>query len=170
MNSRRALIKVARHIGETYNRAFAGNWEYYPLSDREIDLVVRQLIVLANPRLIKLIAHADDIVGFLLAFPDVSGALQRARGRLTPWTITDLLLEARRTPWAAINGAGILPAYQGRGGNALLYLEMERTIRGSQYCHADLPQVAETAVQMRRDLAALGAVPYKTHRIYGRDL
>ena len=31
-------------------------------------------------------------------------------------------------------------------------------------------QVAETAVQMRRDLTGLGAEPYKTHRIYARDL
>jgi hypothetical protein len=46
---------------------------------------------------------------------------------------------------------------------------MERTIRESRYGWADLPQVAESAIQMRRDLSALGAVSYKTHRIYGRD-
>jgi hypothetical protein len=70
----------------------------------------------------------------------------------------------------AINGAGILPEYQNRGGNALLYTEIERTIRESRFFHADLTQVAETAVQMRRDLTGLGAEPYKTHRVYARDL
>jgi hypothetical protein len=170
VNSRYALTKLARSIGNAYNRAFRNNWEYYPLSEREIDFLVRQLIVFATPRLIKLIAHRDDIVGFLLAFPDVSGALQRAGGRVTPWAVLDLLREARRTQWVAMNGAGILPEYQGRGGNALLYTEMEGTIRESRYRHADLPQVAETAVQMRRDLTRLGAVPYKTHRIYARQL
>jgi len=170
MQSRRALIRVARRIGQAYNRAFVENWEYYPLSEREIDFLVQQLMLFANPRLIKLITHGDDIVGFLFAFPDVSEALQRARGRLTPWTLLDVVLETRRTRWVAINGAGILPEYQRRGGNALLYTEIERTIRESRYEDADLPQVAETAVQMRRDLTGLGAVPYKTHRIYARDL
>jgi hypothetical protein len=80
------------------------------------------------------------------------------------------LIEMRRTTWVALNGAGILPAFQGRGGNALLYCEIERTIRESGYSEADLPQVADTAVQMRRDLAELGARPYKTHRIYAREL
>jgi hypothetical protein len=170
MTSRYALVRRARSIGQAYNRAFTCNWEYYPLSEREVDFLVRQLILLASPRLIKLIAHGDEIVGFLFAFPDVSGALQRARGRLTPWAVLDLLRETGRTEWVAMNGAGILPEHQGHGGNALLYTEMERTIRESRYNYADLPQVAETAVQMRHDLTRLGAVPYKTHRIYARQL
>ena len=170
MRSRYTLARVARRIGEAYNRAFSGNWEYYPLSTREVDFLVRQLILLASPRLIKLIARGDEIVGFLFAFPDVSAALQRAQGRLRPGTLFDLVREARRTEWVAMNGAGILPEYQGRGGNALLYTEMERTIRDSRYRWADLPQVAESAAQMRKDLAGLGAVSYKTHRIYARDM
>lgn len=76
----------------------------------------------------------------------------------------------RRTKWVAINGAGILPEYQGRGGNALLYSEIEKSIREFGFEHADLTQVAETAVQMRRDLEHLGGKPYKNHRVYIRDL
>jgi hypothetical protein len=109
-------------------------------------------------------------VGFLFAFPDVSAALQRARGHLLPFGIVDLLLEMRRTKWVALNGAGILPEFQGRGGNALLYSEMEKTIREFGFQHADLTQVAETAVKMRSDLVSLGGRPYKNHRVYVRHL
>jgi GNAT superfamily N-acetyltransferase len=168
--SKRALKRAAPSIGRAYNDAFVNNWEFYPLSDREIDLVVEQLVLIANPRFIKVIYDGDRIVGFLLAFPDLSAALQRARGRLTPWGLVDLLLEMRRTTWVALNGAGILPEYQGRGGNALLYTEIERTILDSRFEYAELPQVAETAVQMRRDLAELGARPRKTHRVYTREI
>jgi hypothetical protein len=70
----------------------------------------------------------------------------------------------------AINGAGILPEFQGRGGNALLYSEMEKTVRGAGFRHADLTQVAETAVQMRHDLENLGGFAYKNHRVFIRDL
>jgi hypothetical protein len=168
--SARELVRRARAIGEAYNKAFVENWEYAPLSDREIDFLVKKLMLVADPRLIKVIASGDDLVGFLFVFPDLSAALQRMRGRLTPWGLLDLALESRRTEWVAFNGAGILPAYQGRGGNALLYTEVERTIRSSHFQYADLPQVAETAMQMRRDLEELGARPYKRHRVYGRAL
>jgi hypothetical protein len=168
--SRRALVAEARRIGELYNRAFVDNWEYAPLTEREIAFLVDKLMLVADHRLIKVIACGDELVGFLFAFPDVSAALQRMRGRLTPWGLVDVALEARRTRWVALNGAGILPEYQGRGGNALLYVEIERAIRASRFDYAELPQVAETAVQMRRDLEELGARPRKTHRVYGRDV
>ena len=168
--SRRALLAAARRIGGLYNETFVGNWEYAPLSEREIAFLVDKLMMVADHRLIKVIARGDAPVGFLFAFPDLSAALQRMRGRLTPWGLVDLALEARRTRWVALNGAGVLPAEQGRGGNALLYTEIERTIRASRFDHAELPQVADTAVRMRRDLEELGARPHKTHRVYAREV
>jgi hypothetical protein len=160
----------AKRIGQAYNQAFVNNWEYYPLTEREIAFLLENLLTVADPRLIKVITHEDDAVGFLFGFPDLSAALQRARGRLLPFGLVDLLLEMRRTKWVALNGAGILPQFQGRGGNALLYSEMEKTIREYNFLHADLTQVAETAVQMRNDLLNLGGKPYKNHRVYMRRL
>ena len=91
-------------------------------------------------------------------------------GRLTPWAIADLLLEMRRTSWIALNGAGILPEFHGVGGNALLYAEMEDTLRAYRFAHADLTQVAESAVQMRHDLENVGGKMYKSHRVYRRNI
>jgi hypothetical protein len=122
--------------------------------------------MIADPRLIKVILHGEDVVGFLFGFPDMSAALQRAKGHLFPFGLIDLLLEGKRTDWIALNGAGILPEFQGRGGNALLYVEMVETMRNYQFKHADLTQVAETAVQMRADLENVGGKMYKNHRVY----
>jgi hypothetical protein len=108
------------------------------------------------------------VVGFLFGFPDVSAAMKRGNGKLFPFGIFDLLLEMRRTKWMSGNGMGMLPAFQGRGGNALLYSEMEKTLRESGFTHCELTQVAESAVQMRQDLETLGGVPYKNHRVYKR--
>ena len=168
--SKRELVQWAGRISKAYNQSFVANWEYYPLTDREIDFMVSNLVSVANPRLIKIITHGEDVVGFLFGFADVSAALQRAQGHLYPWNIVDILLELRRTKWVALNGAGILPEFQGRGGNALLYSEMEKTVREFGFQHADLTQVAETAVQMRRDLENLGGKPYKNHRVYKRKI
>ena len=54
----------------------------------------------------------------------------------------------RRTKWIAGNGMGLLPAFQGRGGNALLYSEMEKTLHDFKFTHFELTQVAESAVQI----------------------
>jgi len=153
-------------IGETYNKAFVNNWEYAPLTEREIKMVVDTLELVADPRLIKIMTSGDEVVGFALAFPDAAKALQRNHGRLFPFGLVDILLEMRRTRWVAINGGGILPEFHGLGGNALLYAEGDKMIRTGQFTHAAFYQVAETAVQMRKDLENLGAIPYKNHRVY----
>lgn len=168
--SKRELVKWADRIGRAYNESFINNWEYYPLSEAEIAFLTDNLMTVADPKLIKIITHEDRVVGFLFAFPDVSAAIQRNGGRLFPFGLIDLLIEFRRTKWVAINGVGILPEFQGRGGNALMYSEMEKTIREFNFRHADLTQVAESAVEMRRDLENVGGVPYKNHRVFKRHI
>jgi GNAT superfamily N-acetyltransferase len=168
--TKKELTEWAPKIGKAYNQAFVNNWEYYPLSEHDIDFVLKTILIVADPRLIKVITHKEDVVGFLFGFHDLSEALQRSRGRLLPFGIIDILLEKRRTKWISLNGVGILPEFQGIGGNALLYSEMEKTIHEYDFEHADLTQVAETAVQMRSDLVNIGGEPYKNHRVYGRDI
>lgn len=168
--NKRELISWAPRIGEAYNKTFIRNWEYVPLTDREIKFVVDNIMTIADPRLIKIITHKDDVIGFLFGFADVSAALQRNKGRLFPFGIIDLLLEIKRTKWVSLNGEGVLEEFQGMGGNALLYAEIGKTVRDYGFEHADMTQVAETAVQMRQDLINLGGKPYKNHRVYRRKI
>ena len=165
------LNRWKERIGAAYNKTFVDNWEFYPLTQREIEFVFNDLVLAANPRLIKVVLRGDDIVGFIFGFPDVSRGLQRANGELFPFGLVHILLDMRRTRWISLNGVGIVPAYQGLGGNALLYSEMAKTVKGDfDFVHAELTQVAESADQMRRDLINLGAEPYKNHRVYRRDI
>lgn len=164
------LKQWANRIGEAYNKAFVNNWEYYPLTDREIKFVLDNLLVVAVPQYIKLITYNDTVVGFLLGFPDVSAALQRHGGKITPWGLADIMLELRRTKFISLNGVGVLPEYQGRGGNTLLYDEMANLLMKSQFTEGELTQMAETAVQVRKDIITAGTVPWKNHRIYHKKI
>jgi hypothetical protein len=169
--SKLELNRWKERIGAAYNKTFVDNWEFYPLTQHEIEFTFNDLVLAANPRLIKVVLHEDDIVGFIFGFPDVSKGLQRANGDLFPFGIVHILLDMRRTKWISLNGVGIVPEYQGLGGNALLYSEMAKTVKGDfDFVHAELTQVAESAVQMRRDLINLGAESYKNHRVYRRDI
>ncbi|MCC6261299.1 MAG: hypothetical protein IT311_10590 [Anaerolineales bacterium] len=169
--NKKELLSWASRIGKAYNQAFVHNWEYYPLTPREINFVVENIMTVADHRLIKVITHNEDIVGFLFAFHDVSAALQRAKGKLFPFGLIDLLLEMRRTQTVSVNGMGILPEFQGHGGNALLYYAMGKTLlEFQQFKHVEMTQVAETTEQMRADLKNLNGVEYKNNRVYRKAL
>lgn len=164
--NKRQIIKMANEIGHAYNDTFVNNWEYYPLTQGEIDLLLDNLLSVIDPKLVKIITYNEKIIGFLLAFPDISAALQRHGGKITIWGLVDMLLEMKKAKVVSLNGAGVLPEYHGRGGAALLYSEMVKTIEDYSFDHAELTQVAETAVQMRKDLINVGGRAYKNHRVY----
>lgn len=169
--NKKEMLQWASRIGKAYNNSFVNNWEYFPLSQREIDFVVENIMMVADHRLIKIIVHEEDVVGFLFAFPDVSAALQRAKGRLHPLSLLGLLLDMKRTKSVSVNGMGILPEHQGRGGNAILYMEMGHTLLDfMQFEHVEMTQVAESAEQMRADLKNLNGVEYKNHRVYRKSI
>lgn len=165
------LKNWAGRIGQAYNKAFVKNWEYYPLTKREIDFVVSNVITIVDPDLLKIILRDGEVVGFVFPFPDISAAMQKNRGKLNLIGIMRLLNEIKQTDWISFNGVGILPEFQGLGGNAIIYSELNKSMKQkTQFIHGELTQVAETAEQMRKDLLNLGVKFYKNHRVYQRAI
>jgi hypothetical protein len=168
---KRELLALAPRLGQIYNAAIAASHpDSYPYSEGELAEVIRQFAQVAEPGLIKVITYDGQPAGFVFGFPDLSAALQRARGRLRPWNLLDLAAEYRRTDSLIINGAGILPEYQRLGGNALLYHTLERTANTGRFRQAEMTQIADTTSLMLSDMQTLGGTVYKTHRVYKREL
>jgi hypothetical protein len=169
--TRADLRALVPHLKELYNNSLGGTEGTVPLTDEEISSMANQLIWLADPKLVKLVMKENQAVGFLLAYPDVSAALQKTRGRLFPFGWLTLLLELRRTDWININGAGLLPEYRGSGGTAILYSEMFKSVSESPcYRHAEVVQIGVENENMQREMENFGIDFYKMHRTYSRNL
>ncbi len=170
--NKREIYAWKDKLRDAYNKSFVKNWEYYPLSDRELKFVIDNAIGFVIPEIVKFILDKDgEAVGFVLPFPDVSATMQKNKGKLGPIEIVRLMRALNQTEWLDFNGIGILPEYQGMGGNALLMEALESAAREHpRFVHTELTQVAETATQMRKDLANLGVRFYKNHRVYKKEL
>jgi hypothetical protein len=170
-NTRKDLRALVSHLKELYNNSLEGTTGTTPLTDEEINSMANQLIWLADPKLVKLVMKGNRAVGFLLAYPDVSAALQKTRGKLFPFGWLSLLLELRRTDWININGAGLLPEYRGSGGTAILYSEMFKSVsENPRYKHAEVVQIGVENENMQREMENFGIDFYKTHRTYRKEL
>jgi len=170
-NTRNDLRNLVSHLKELYNNSLGDTEGTVPLTDEEVDTMANQLIWLADPKLVKLVMKDNKAVGFLLAYPDISVALQKTRGRLFPFGWLTLLLELRRTDWININGAGLLPEYRGSGGTAILYSEMFKSVgENPRYKHADVVQIGVENENMQREMENFGVDFYKMHRTYKKDL
>lgn len=158
-------------LRKAYNEAFANLWAYTPIPEGDMDAMFEQLFVVAHPKLIKLIFKGDDVIGFLVALPDISAAIKRQNGEIWPFGWIDLLLEKRRTKWLNFLINAVLPQYQGLGANMILYDEMAKTLLDDRYEYGDLVQVQESNIKMLGDIEHLIEQDrYKRHRIYQKVL
>jgi hypothetical protein len=167
--SRRDLLALLPKLQAMYNSSLGDTTGNTPLTDADMRALVNQLYWFADPKLIKIVMKGDEPVGFSLAYPDISAALRRTRGRLFPFGWIDMWLELRRTKWVNLNGAGIAEKYRGLGGTALLFSEMHKSVIEGGFEHADIVQIGVDNDKMQRELRDLGIDFYKTHRMYQRE-
>lgn len=166
IGSRKELRTLAYKIMEIYNSSFVTHEEFCPMTERELEETIADLLTVTDPQLVKVVEHAGEPAGFLLTFPDLSETLRRAGGRLDLLKMIRLMYAKGHVDRYIINGIGILPEYQSRGGMAVLYYELFKTLSDRGAESAEMTQIAETTDAMMKSMEKLEADVYKVHRIY----
>jgi hypothetical protein len=168
--TRADLLRLVPKLKDLYNGALQGTSGNVPLTDAEARTMANQILWFADPRFIKILMKGEEPVGFLFAYPDISIAVQRQKGKLFPFGWWDMFREMQRTEWVDINGAGILEQYRGMGGTAILFSEMYNSVLEGHFKHADLVQIGVENDRMLNELRDMGIEFYKIHRLYQKEL
>ncbi len=170
---RKTLADDLTRIKEVYNAAWERNWGFVPMTDAEINFMAARLKPLLMEGIIWLAECGGEAVGFLLALPDFNLPLKPLRGRLlTPRLLGFLPYLLRWKVPAAVRviTLGVKEGYRGRGIESVMLAEGLKVgfAAGFQACEASW--VLEDNVNMRRVIELFGARPYKTYRLYQKDL
>jgi GNAT superfamily N-acetyltransferase len=174
------LKQDLKTLKEIYNKAWDKNWGFVPLTDAELDELVKNLGTFLEPRL-TLFAEVDGrAIAFLLALPDLFQALHRAYPRpgkpdllsmaqvLWHWKIRSKITRIR------IPLLGVEEEYRGIGAEAAMFAELyDRAVklageRGWDY--GDGGWVLETNEPMNRLCDTFGGRAYRRFRFYERKL
>ena len=157
-------------IGEVYNQAFATVPTFIPITEDEVQMIAERILSIADLQLVKLIFKDEDLIGFLFSYHNISAGIQKAKGRLFPFGWYHIMQEFKKTRWVDINGIGLVPDHQGLGATAVLYSELEKSIRAFPFEIVDVVQVAEENLKSFTEASNLGVTWHKRHRIYKRSL
>lgn len=102
-----------------------------------------------------IVREADDaVVGFGISLPNLSHALQKARGRLFPFGVFPLLKALKsKARVVDLYLTGVLPEYQNKGVNALLFTDLipQYIKMGAEYAESNIELENNTAVQAQWD-------------------
>lgn len=107
------------------NKAYSPLYGFVPLTKRQIDHYVKLYVPILRWDVVTIIVkeETDEVVGFGIAMPSLSVALQKARGKLFPFGWFHLLkaLKLKSNPVVDLLLIGIDPEYQGKGVNAMIF-------------------------------------------------
>ena len=165
-----------RIITEIFNDAWLENWGFVPLTEIETDYLAKSLRPLLNPRLVSIVEHDGDPVGFLVCLPNLNEAIRGLNGKLLPFGWAKLLwrlkvsgVKTARVPLMGVKRS----AAKGVIGKLLPFLLIDAVRKEAAdmgFTHVELSWILEDNLPMRHINESLGGVAYKTYRVYEKAL
>jgi len=156
-------VAVIRHI---FNRAWAKNWGFVPLSESQFRYMAKDLKTIIDTDF----AHVAEVEGipvaFSVALPDLNQALKHINGKLVPFGILKLLYYARKIHQIRTALMGVIPEFQGKGIDALLHKQTIENGLAKGFDSAELSWILESNVDMIRVAERIGASVEKRYRMY----
>jgi len=150
------ILPYAPRIFELWNEAYRGLYGYSPLTPSQIDYYIKMYIPLLRLDLVTVIVREEDdaVIGIGITFPSLSKALQKAKGRLFPFGWTHLLKALYgKNNIVDLYIIGVLPEYQSKGVNALLFYDLVPIYnrKGFKYAESNPELELNTKVQAQWD-------------------
>jgi GNAT superfamily N-acetyltransferase len=157
-------------VKRLFNTGWRRNWGAVPLDAAEIAYLARQLKPVVVPDLVIFAEHRGEPVGFGAAVPDMNVALRaNPSGRVFPGLLR-VLWASRGITRLRVLLLGVLPEWQGRGVDALLYRRIWENGRARGYDWAEAGWVLEDNQPMINALRRMGFRVHKTYRVYERPI
>jgi len=163
-------------VKKVYNAAWAKNWGFVPLTERELEHLGVALKVILDPKTVFFAERDGEPIAFMLPFIDLCQPLLKAYprpGEPEWWTTVKLaywwkVRHCITTIRAAVGG--IVEGYRGQGVDALLFLETLKAGIRQGYKRCEISWVLESNIPMRQTAANFNGELYRTYRMYDKAL
>ncbi|MCC7501411.1 MAG: hypothetical protein IT229_02710 [Flavobacteriales bacterium] len=164
---KRWIVPVLELVNNTYTDLLG----FVPMSRAEMQKLATDYLPLLDPELVVVVVDLHEVpVAFVVAVPDLSPGLQRAKGRLFPFGFLHILRSIRSSKQLDLLLGAVRQDLQGRGLTGALGVHLFGVARRRGFTIIDSHLVLESNQKMRAQMERLGGESYKRFRIYGKAL
>ncbi len=167
------ILPYTKEIFELINSCYSHLYGVVPLTDKQIEYYTKQYFSFIKTEFVPLIIDQNGkLVAFGVTMPSLSVALQKAKGSLLPFGLFHLLgaLKKGKNKFADLYLVAVDKAYQGKGVNALLMYECNKTYidYGMEYAESN-PEL-ELNEKVQSFWERFDAVQHKRRRAFIKRL
>ena len=135
------LFKRAEELFQLLDESFEEIYGTVPLTQEQIEYYIKMYISFVDKEMVKAIANEkDEMIGFMIAMPNLSKAFQKAKGRLFPFGWYHIFKAIKTYEVIDFYLAGIRKKYRGQGLDILMVTEFTKTAseRGFKFAESNL--------------------------------
>jgi len=153
-------------IIELSNASIIDNWGYSPVTEAEVQAMARDLKQVIQPKAVLFAEDADGKpIGFAINLPDVNSLLKGLNGHLFPFGFIKVLTGIPRLRRYRMFALGVIPEYQGKAIDSLIYRAMYETLYAPDVW-MEVNYVLEDNWPMINAIKKLDCVPLRRYRVY----
>lgn len=170
--SRREIKPWVRPILALMNECYmAGNiYGFAPLEEQEMDDLARRFLPILDPRFVKAIRKDGEVVAFIIAMPDMTEGIVKARGRLFPFGFIRVLRAARKTKQLDLLLGAVKEKYRGQGLDVLMGIKVLIAAYEAGMEKIDTHHEMESNFKVRAEMEKMGGEVYKKFRAFYKML
>ncbi|HET7408721.1 MAG TPA: N-acetyltransferase [Paracoccaceae bacterium] len=165
-----------RTVTEIFNDAWAGNWGFVPMTEAETEAMAKEMRPILPPGFVWFAEIEGRPVGFIVMIPNVNEALRGLGGRLLPtgwarlaWRLKVSGVRTARVPLMGVRRE-VAATILGKNLPLRLIYALEPAVRRHSLREIEISWLLEGNRPMRRLSEAIGCEPYKTYRVFEKDL
>ena len=164
------IDEEAEIIRDIYNKAWAENWGFVPLTKQGMAEIVKELKPIIRLEGTCVIEENGVAAGFYICIPNMNHVLKILKGSLAnPWRVIKALWAWKHIKDARLIMLGVLPEFRKRGLDLILIKHIV-THGVAVWDEAELSWVLEDNAGMIRGIEECGCHPSKRYRIYQKPL
>ncbi len=169
--SRKKLKPLIYPVFKLLNDSYKNIFGFAPFLDKEIFEFANRFIYLINPRFVKAAVDKDqNLIGFVIAMPDISKGINKARGRFFPFGFWHILQSGKKTKQLNLLLGAVKEEYRNLGVDILMAVKLIESAKNEGMQVIDSHVVMESNKPMRAEMERLNANIYKRYRIYQKKL
>jgi GNAT superfamily N-acetyltransferase len=153
-------------IIELANSTIIDNWGFSPVTEAEVRAMAHDMKPVLQPKGVLFAEDSDGKpIGFAITLPDVNTLLKGLNGHLFPFGFIKLLTGIPRLRRYRMFALGVIPEYQGKAVDSLLYRAMHETLYSAD-TWMEINYVLEDNWPMINAIKKLGCTPLRRYRVY----
>ena len=161
------LLPYAKDMFNVLNVAYRDIFGFVPLTDKQVDLYVKQYLGFIRPDYISIVLDSNDkVAAFAITMPSLSKALQKSNGRLFPFGFIYLLKAMKKNNLIDLYLIGVLPEYQGKGVNGILIKELTKIFISKNIVKAETNVELENNYKVQAQWKLFEKRQHKRRRCY----